>query len=1703
MKKTQKIQIDKNYPPILAWVYQGDKVETKLKKISWAFFSILLLIFSSNAFCGTPGTIKWSQKYESANIPSVAIGKDGTVYATGGTRLKAINPANGVIIWNFAPGTTFPSSPVILIDGSICVGGSNGTLYVVNKNGTLRWSKGFGSSINYEVATNTDGTIFLAHGNKLYCISMDGEIIWTYTATDNFNSPPVIGIDGSLYLSAAVPRTLYAINPDGTLKWKKQFPWAAGNDYDDPALLGIPAVDLNGLIFVGDSRGYLRGIAPETGTLKYEYGGMDRASMTYQPITTTNGYVFIGCSNTLIYKFPGGITFLPQGAVMSTPAIGADGKLYFGVAYQVNYHQYYFYAVSSSNMGEVWKCYIGHQMLSSPAIGKDGIAYVGTQDGYIYAIYIENTEYQKNSPYPKYRHDNYNSGNSMYNTYIKCQPAVYNYGNVNLGAKSYKTFALTNISNTSYTVGNISISGENHLEGEFFITDDCSGESILAGQTLYFTVCFRPLLNGKRSAAVRIPFGDKVTVIGLFGNGGGDGQSALVAIVYDGSNGNLVEEAEVKVAGQTGMTDAEGKCVFSPLDAGGYEIEVNKDGYSPQTKSVEILASSNVYKNIVIYPSDFTEPKITDVSSKYEGTVFYIDGVNFNVEFTVNIDWAGHTPGRVKFITPKQTIEEPTNASVVKRTFNMGADFGVGGTLKVQAITESGAISEEKEANFVVIKPLPFFPLAVLDMGSYFSYESKFGINWNLFNEGVNGSSIPSDIPLFGGNPVWLKFIPTVSAEVTSDGAAEIGLEFEGMQKEQKIESGNLAGFSFSLYPMVDIEGQYYPSFSDWDWGGYAGIHGKAEFKKSWPFVVMAGPVPVPMYAKASFSLEAEALLGVTSIDPLGLNGKISIEPYVRGSLGAGVDEMLAVEGWIGGGLTMGLQFPEEPTLEELSIFLNGGFTIYAFLFTWENELLHWEWSLIEKKLVSSKVPVLDIDHPSVAPRDYLQKNNYGMFAGGKILTKSSDARTQYYTLQENVFPHSEPAISSSGQYLYAVWLYDDPQRSSLNRTKLVFSSFDGTTWSEPVAVSDDGTADFHPDIIVFDDGYAAVVWENAKTQLPDDTTFEQMTQNLEICVSFYNPETKTWTPQYSLTDNNYLDRSPKIKGPDKNTLMVIWVSNPDNHITGNTQNPNVIYSTVWDGTNWAVPVTVVDASNYPDFKKPLLGYDFGFRKVRDDWTAGLVYFCFDMDEDLSTINDREIFANEWDSLNLKGWRANPWNRTNDNLPDGNVRVFTIGNQFEIYFLKGNHICKTSYFLSDNAYEPVVFYTFEGDYSSNISDYKIARHPDGRVAIVWTEPEQFSSDLFAVFYDPVAKLCGKPQRLTDDSETEHSPVVAFYDHDTLISIYDRVYLDVFEEKMCLSSGKNVRLPIVKSTSTDLAFFIHTITEDVSFETGSFVITPLNPQIGSTAEIYITIENTGNTVLSNIPVYFYAGDPDNGGTLIGNTIITSNLVPGETTIVSVEWEVPAVSQPVTIYAVIDPEDTLSGEISSNNTTSIDCIFPDIGSANLTGCFITEDLLFVTGTLQNIGSLPSGQFVVEVHRDSPDGELIYQDNINQLLPNEIRQINFLFNVTDPKNLYLYLIADPQNAVREYDETNNMYVYKLNPSLLMGDINDDGEVDISDVILCLRMAIGLPVVINSQQYNPPYSDRLKKLADMNSEQTIDISDVILILRKAIGLD
>ena len=69
--------------------------------------------------------------------------------------------------------------------------------------------------------------------------------------------------------------------------------------------------------------------------------------------------------------------------------------------------------------------------------------------------------------------------------------------------------------------------------------------------------------------------------------------------------------------------------------------------------------------------------------------------------------------------------------------------------------------------------------------------------------------------------------------------------------------------------------------------------------------------------------------------------------------------------------------------------------------------------------------------------------------------------------------------------------------------------------------------------------------------------------------------------------------------------------------------------------------------------------------------------------------------------------------------------------------------------------------------------------------------------------------------------------------------------------------------------------------------------------------------------------------------------------------------------------------------------------------------------------------------------------------------------------------------------------------------GDIDGDGRISISDVILILRISIKLPVVINNTEYtSPDYTEEILDAADMNGDETINISDSILVLRKALGL-
>ncbi len=113
------------------------------------------------------------------------------------------------------------------------------------------------------------------------------------------------------------------------------------------------------------------------------------------------------CDNTLTHTvcIPDGTLkwkFQTNDGISSSPAIASDGTIYVGSSG-------YLYAIQSDGTLK-WKFQTNDGISSSPAIASDGTIYVGSWDKYLYAIKSDGNGYQTASPWPKFHHDNKNTG---------------------------------------------------------------------------------------------------------------------------------------------------------------------------------------------------------------------------------------------------------------------------------------------------------------------------------------------------------------------------------------------------------------------------------------------------------------------------------------------------------------------------------------------------------------------------------------------------------------------------------------------------------------------------------------------------------------------------------------------------------------------------------------------------------------------------------------------------------------------------------------------------------------------------------------------------------------------------------------------------------------------------------------------------------------------------------------------------------------------------------------------------------------------------------------------------------------------------------------------------------------------------------------------------------------------------------------------
>jgi hypothetical protein len=240
--------------------------------------------------------LRW--KYETGDIvrSSPAIGDDGTIYCgSHDGYLYALYP-NGTLKWKYNVGCWIGGGPTIADDGTIYFSGvQEATLYALYPDGTYKWHVPLGVNVVSTPALAEDGTIYVASykeggGAYINSISPYGSINWRYEVEDEaMSASPVIDKYGIIYIGGwrgnnGVGGNLYALNPDGTLRWE----FHTGDSIHSSAAIGE-----DGTIYVGSWDDYLYAIepvidnnAPEKPIITGPKKGEINTNYTYTTVTT-------------------------------------------------------------------------------------------------------------------------------------------------------------------------------------------------------------------------------------------------------------------------------------------------------------------------------------------------------------------------------------------------------------------------------------------------------------------------------------------------------------------------------------------------------------------------------------------------------------------------------------------------------------------------------------------------------------------------------------------------------------------------------------------------------------------------------------------------------------------------------------------------------------------------------------------------------------------------------------------------------------------------------------------------------------------------------------------------------------------------------------------------------------------------------------------------------------------------------------------------------------------------------------------------------------------------------------------------------------------------------------------------------------------------------------------------------------------------
>jgi outer membrane protein assembly factor BamB len=345
-----------------------------------------LYVATSNAILAiTPaGALSWSYAPGGyMGFSPATAGADGRIYAGDASGIVHVLKADGSVAWTYTSGAQITGAPGV-VSNKVAFTNDSGKVYVLTSSGMLLWSADVGENPKTTPAFDSTGRVYVGGTTQFYAFGSAGLLQWTSQSGGAFVCNPVLAADGTIY-APCQDSTLYALNPDGTLKWLFL---GTGSTWGSSAVAGNSTV----LQAMGPT---LYALSPG-GVKLWEFtagGNIDSG-----PAIDDTGRIYFGSDDMNLYALnPDGTqawAYTTTGfASFCSPAIGDDGTVYFGTGYvPVTYDiDGKLYAINPDGTLK-WVYQAGGPIWSSPAIAADGTVIFGSVDYLVYAINADGSQ---------------------------------------------------------------------------------------------------------------------------------------------------------------------------------------------------------------------------------------------------------------------------------------------------------------------------------------------------------------------------------------------------------------------------------------------------------------------------------------------------------------------------------------------------------------------------------------------------------------------------------------------------------------------------------------------------------------------------------------------------------------------------------------------------------------------------------------------------------------------------------------------------------------------------------------------------------------------------------------------------------------------------------------------------------------------------------------------------------------------------------------------------------------------------------------------------------------------------------------------------------------------------------------------------------------------------------------------------------------